>query len=83
MQSILRIDPGSMFSYPGPSARPAGISLPQTVGLSSIACGPDGKCFLEAWAVSKSVHWFQNDGPKPNLPKRKGIHPFRCSVWVC
>ena len=26
---------------------------------------------------------FKNDRPKPNLPKRKGIHPLRCSVWVC
>ena len=25
----------------------------------------------------------KDDRPKPNLPKLKGIHPFRCSVWVC
>ena len=25
----------------------------------------------------------KNDRPKPNLPKWKGIHPFRCSTWVC
>ena len=25
----------------------------------------------------------KHDRPKPNLPKRKGIHTFRCSVWVC
>ena len=45
--------------------------------------GPDGRCFLAAWAVSKFVHCRINDRPKSNLPKRKGIHPFRCSVWVC
>ena len=44
---------------------------------------PDGRCFLAAWAMSKSVHCCLNDRPKPNLPKRKGIHPLRCSVWVC
>ena len=26
---------------------------------------------------------FKNDRLKPKLPKRKGIHPFRCLVWVC
>ena len=25
----------------------------------------------------------KDDRPKPNLPKWKGIQPFRCSVWVC
>ena len=45
--------------------------------------GSDGRCFLAAWAVSKSVHCCLNDRPKPNLPKQKGIHPFRCSVWIC
>ena len=25
----------------------------------------------------------KDDRPKPNLPKWKGVHPFRCSVWVC
>ena len=33
--------------------------------------GPDGRCFLAAWAVSKSVHCCLNDRPKPNLPKQK------------
>ena len=32
--------------------------------------GQDGRCFLAAWAVSKSVHCCLNDRPKPNLPKR-------------
>ena len=26
---------------------------------------------------------FKNDRPKPNLPKRMGIYPVQCSVWVC
>ena len=25
----------------------------------------------------------KNDRPKTNLPKWKGIQPFRCSTWVC
>ena len=32
---------------------------------------PDGRCFLAAWAVSKSIIAFKHDRPKPNLPKRK------------
>ena len=41
----------------------------------------DGRCFLAAWAMSKSVHWCRNDRQKPNLPKWKHIHPFQCSAW--
>ena len=62
------------------------ISKNYTVNVpdgTSQMVGPDGRCFLAAWAVSKSVHCCLNDRPKPNLPKRKGIYPFRYSVWVC
>ena len=45
--------------------------------------GPDGRCFLAAGAVSKSVLGVKHDRPKPNLPKRKGIHPFRCLARIC
>ena len=45
--------------------------------------GPDRRCFLVAWAVSKSVIALKYGRTKPNLPKRKGIHLFRCSAWVC
>ena len=60
---------------------PTGLTL--VPGTEPGSIGPDGRCFFAAWAVSKSVHCCLNDRPKPNLPKRKGIHPFRCSVWVC
>ena len=43
---------------------------------------PDGRCFLAGWDVSKSVTDFKHDRPKPNLPKRKGIYPFRYSAKV-
>ena len=51
--------------------------------METIGIGPDGRCFFAAWAMSKSVHCCLNDRLKPNRPKQKGIHPFRCSVWVC
>ena len=63
----------------GPQRCPVYLKLPWING-------PDGRYFLAAWVVSKSVHGCLNDRPKPNLPKRKGnlpIYPFRCSVWVC
>ena len=44
--------------------------------------GPDGTCFLAAWAVSKSVLGVKHDRPKSNLLKWKSIHPFRCSTSV-
>ena len=40
-------------------------------------------------AFSQSGPWVslfigvKNGRPKPNLPKRKGIHPFRCLACVC
>ena len=43
----------------------------------------DGRCFLVAWDVSTSLIALKHDRPKPNLPKRKDIHPFRCLARVC
>ena len=39
--------------------------------IKSVVIGPDGKCFLAAWAVSKSVYCCLNDRPKPNLPHQR------------
>ena len=36
-----------------------------------------------AWVVSKSVLGLKQDRMKPNLLRRKVIHPFRCAVRVC
>ena len=48
----------------------------------SLQFGPDGRCFLVAWSVSTSVIALKHDRPEPILPKRKGIHPFRCPARV-
>ena len=35
----------------------------------------DGRCFLTAWAMSKSVIAAKHDRMKPNFPKQKGVYP--------
>ena len=49
----------------------------------TVSVVPNGKCFFAAWDVSTFAIAFKHDKPKPNLPKRKGIHSFRCSARVC
>ena len=44
---------------------------------ASDVTGPDGSCFLAAWAVSMS---FRNVRQKPNLPIWKGNSSPRCSA---
>ena len=40
---------------------------------------PDGRCFLVAWHMSTYIIALKHDRLKPNVPKQKCIHPFRCS----
>ena len=44
--------------------------------------GPDGRCFLAARGVSKSVLAVKHDRSKPKLSKRKVVYSFRSSATV-
>ena len=52
------------------------IRLIEQSSVSDVT-GPDGSCFLAAWAISMS---FRNVRQKPNLPIWKGNPSPRCSA---